>query len=363
MATSVNWETHVITVPKADMPVIQVSPEIREFDVAQFHLDLRTLQASELGADESTTHLHDTERTLSGTVYARFIVILDYTVEFEATGGNYSVACVGANHNIADVQVQNGVGIIVTNSAGLTNVKQAQAMLYNGEVSIDFVNGTPGFTGLKGTPNDPVDNLTDALLIAERINSRTFNLRAGTLTLTQDLTYWTFKGRGLGIVDVNGFDVDGSEFYDLELTGDLGGTGMIESFGCQLRAVTGVQGKHFSTGLYYDAVQDVVLSGNTVFQDSRSYAPGPSVQPGVSMGGLNITAEFRGHMGGLRLKDSTHASSLFSIDAPSASVVLDASCTATGGGVIRGKGNLTRNDSMGLSVNDDGFEVHGGSTG
>jgi hypothetical protein len=118
MAISVNWTSGVITVPKADMPVVQVFPEIREFDVAKFHLDLRTTHATVAGAPYPQTHRHNSVVTLAGINYARLVEILaPYTVEFE--DGQYTVLAFGANHNVGDVKLPNQVSLITNNSSGL----------------------------------------------------------------------------------------------------------------------------------------------------------------------------------------------------------------------------------------------------
>lgn len=119
MAVSIDWATKVITIPKADTTLVDAGPpEIRSYDVDAFRLELNDIQDSEEGIVFDTTHEHTPEKTLSGITYARFVEIINgYTVEFE--NGSYTVQLTGANHNIADVQVQNSVGIVVQNSAGL----------------------------------------------------------------------------------------------------------------------------------------------------------------------------------------------------------------------------------------------------
>ena len=123
MAISVDWtgvETNAyrILVPKADMPIIQASPEIRQLDVDAFRKELKDLEAAAEGMMWPDTHEHGGERTLSGVTYARFVEILGpYVLEFE--DDQYTVSTTGANHNLADVKVANQVGIIVQNSAGL----------------------------------------------------------------------------------------------------------------------------------------------------------------------------------------------------------------------------------------------------
>jgi len=117
VAITVNWATKVIFVPKADMPLISGTKYSLDIDV--FRLALKSLEASEEGMPFVDTHKHVTEITVAGVTYARFIEIINgYTVEFE--DGQYTVIASGANHNVADVVVENQVSLVTQNSAGLT---------------------------------------------------------------------------------------------------------------------------------------------------------------------------------------------------------------------------------------------------
>jgi hypothetical protein len=109
------------------MPVVQVSPEVRQLDLDAFRLTLRQLESTDLGVPFPDTHRHNTEYTISGFTYARAVEIINgYTVEFE--DGFYGVAATGANANVLDVKVANSVsfnsqnsgGLIVTADSGLT---------------------------------------------------------------------------------------------------------------------------------------------------------------------------------------------------------------------------------------------------
>ena len=118
MAVSVNWLTGEITVPRADMPIIQASPEIRELDTTQFWLDLKDLEYSADGMPWTDTQVNFPSYTISGIVYAQaFVIIPPYFVTFE--DGQYGVSLVGTNNNILDVATQNQVRIASNNSAGL----------------------------------------------------------------------------------------------------------------------------------------------------------------------------------------------------------------------------------------------------
>ena len=121
MALSINWSTRVITIPQADLDVVAAG--LYELDVNAFRLALKDIEDSEEGASFPDTHRHNTAVTLSGVTYARtFEIINGYTVTFEYLGTPYSVRCVGANHNLADVKNVNPVSLIVGNSAGLITV-------------------------------------------------------------------------------------------------------------------------------------------------------------------------------------------------------------------------------------------------
>lgn len=125
MAISIDWASGVISVPQADLT--NLGGGVYELDVDAFRLELKDLEDSEAGMAFPTTHNHNTEVTLSGVTYARVVEVLSpYTVEFE--DGSYTVACVGANHNLSDVKVVNSVSLIIGNSAGLIVVTSGSGL-------------------------------------------------------------------------------------------------------------------------------------------------------------------------------------------------------------------------------------------
>ena len=97
MAISINWPTGVISVPKADMTLVQSTPiEIRELNINTFRLTLKDLEDNESGITFLRTHNHNTIVTVGGVTLARVVEIINgYTVTFE--NGSYAVNLVGAN--------------------------------------------------------------------------------------------------------------------------------------------------------------------------------------------------------------------------------------------------------------------------
>jgi hypothetical protein len=127
MAITIDWSTRVISVPKADMTLIQASPEIRELDLDVFRLTLKDIEDSDDGMVNPDTHKHSTETTLGGITYARVIEIINgYTVTFE--DGQYAVNLVGANSNVGDVVNLNQVSVRSANSAGLIVVTSGSGL-------------------------------------------------------------------------------------------------------------------------------------------------------------------------------------------------------------------------------------------
>lgn len=128
MAVTINWATHVISIPKADMTLIQSTPtEIRQLDVDWFRLQLKDIEDNVEGQPFPNTHIHNTAVTLSGITLARVVeIIFPYTITFE--DGQYAVNLIGANNNIADKTNVNQVSIRSSNSAGLTDPNLAAAV-------------------------------------------------------------------------------------------------------------------------------------------------------------------------------------------------------------------------------------------
>lgn len=167
LIASVDWAvTKVITVSRADMPVIQASPEIRQLDVDALRLELKDLEDDVDGRLWPKTHIHNTQIVISGIVYERSLqIIAPYTITLE--DGQYSVATIGANHNIADINNKNQVSLIVNNSAGLTNQAEINAVYkahFHRRVHDDTANTITIFEADGVTPLyvfDADDGLTD----------------------------------------------------------------------------------------------------------------------------------------------------------------------------------------------------------
>lgn len=121
MAISIDYITRIITIPKADLALVQSTPfEIRELDIDAFRLELKDIEDSARGIAFVDTHRHNTAVNVGGVTLARVVEIINgYTVTFE--DGAYAVNLSGANSNIGDVINLNQVQVRSANSAGLVS--------------------------------------------------------------------------------------------------------------------------------------------------------------------------------------------------------------------------------------------------
>ena len=137
MALSVTWGTKIINVLQADLT--PVTGTLYELDTDQFRKDLKNLEDGEDGMPFPDTHTHNTEVTVAGVTYARFIEIINgYSITFE--DAQYSVRLAGSNNNFFDVENgilnQNQVQIIPGNAAGLITVVSGSGVTSQDKIDI-----------------------------------------------------------------------------------------------------------------------------------------------------------------------------------------------------------------------------------
>lgn len=355
MAITINWPTGVISVPKADMTLIQSTPfEIRELDINTFRLALKDLEDDEEGQPWIRTHNHNTTVSVGGVTLARVIEIINgYTITFE--DGNYAVNLIGANSNIADVINLNSVSVRAANSAGLANANESQYASFNGGVWIDVNSATAGTLYPSGTEEFPVNNLAGAIIIAEANGFSVLNFASNyTFGGTVNITGYKLIGRGLQITTLtftSGCVLGGCQIQDAQCTGSL--SGIIGYDHCELASITDEGATPSSSDVIVahcliggTNTWPANYSGTLKILDSWSDAPGFSVS-GLDFGGSTADFILRNYSGGIKLYNITQAVNA-SLDFNSGHVILDSTCT-NGNITIRGVGKVTDN-STGTTV-------------
>lgn len=351
MAISVDPLTDIIYVPKADLTLIQASPEVREIDLNWFRLALRDWEDGEDAIPRPKTHNHSTETTLAGLTYARIIEILaPYTVEFE--DGQYTVNCVGANHNISDVKVANQVSLIVNNAAGLITNTAIEYSSFQGAVHLNTTTSYSGTTFPIGTPQRPVNNIEDALLIASTrgfVKLMIYN----DLDLNDSYVLDGFVIQGISesliltidtIASVNDLTLRNLTIANSVLDGNA------DIRDCLVRDVSYINGYIHNCGI----AGTITLGGNRKSVMADCYTVDQDDPPVVDMNGSGNDLAMPNYSGIVTFINLTNADNELGVGLDAGSVTLDSTITA-GSVIVSGVGLLYDNSTGAAVVNTDGI--------
>ena len=147
-----------------------------------------------------------------------------------------------------------GIQPVTQNQAAL------EAALFNGGVTIDVVNGQAGTGGLIGTLNRPVDNVPDAVVIANaRGLNRLFIIGNITFSTGHNITGLTVEGESAAksLITVDpGAVVNGAEFEECTLQGTLDSNASVHD--------STVRDLSFFEGFLHDcALEGTIVLGGT----------------------------------------------------------------------------------------------------
>lgn len=333
MAISINWLTKVIFVPQSFLTPL--GGNLYELDTNLFRLALKDIEDDE-GIPFLDTHRHNTVVILGGIGYARTIEIINgYTVTFE--DGQYAVNLVGSNNNIADVTNVNQVSIRPNNSAGLIQTREIQYSSFENAVTIDVLNGVAGTTYPTGTPRQPVNNVADALSIAQLYGFRTLHV-VGQITFDtgDDISAYLVLGDNALRTHVTllpGALAEQTEFRELSITGYLDNGAIIRN--CYAYDLNFVNGFLFQTQLSGIIMLGGVSAAN--FMSCYAGLEGVTIDFDGSHD-LNV-GEFYGD---ITLANKT-GPSICNVHVTTANVTLDSSITDGTGIHIEGVGQFTNN--------------------
>lgn len=361
MSISINWLTKVITVPKADLTLVQSTPnEIYELNLNEFRMWLHDEQDSEEGMVNPDIFTHNTEVELGGITFARVLRIINgYTVTFE--NGLYAVNLIGANSNVADVTNVNNVSVRPYNSAGLISSPDIEYTSFNERVTIDVANGVSGTLYPIGTMRKPVNNLVDAKIIAQYRGFETlFVIGNIVFEATDNIDGFTIIGqnpvKSLFTLTA-GLSSVGCEFIDATIDGVLDGNSTIDE--CIVEDLTYIEGIIKNSILR----GTIVLAGDTTTNILNCYdGIAGDDKPIIDMGGSGQGLTIGGYSGELEITNKSGTDKI-SIDLVSGEVVL--SSTIINGEIdIRGIGRLIDNSTGSASVrwnalisNDNYYDV------
>ena len=220
---------------------------------------------------------------------------------------------------------------------------------FDNQVSVDVNNGAAGTTYPLGTPEYPVNNMADAVIIAATHNITTIHIEEDvtifTGTILDGLTIQGSHAIKSDIIVQAGVSTDFTQFTNCNLTGTLDGWVVIRD--SLVDALAGAQGIFHQVALS----GTITLAGiqTSHFLSCYSSVVGYNT-PEIDFGGSGRTAAMRDYNGGIKISNKTGAESI-SIDMNSGHIKLDG--TITQGTIIcRGVGKLT-DTSQGTTIVDD----------
>jgi hypothetical protein len=345
---------YIINVPRLDMlDVTGGGPtEIRQLNIDSFRRDLDDLMDDDIGIVFETTHVHTPPLTVAGVTLARVVEILDpYVVQFENL--TYNVNIVGGNSNISDKTVKNQVGVNTANSAGLQDPFALQFSAFANEVAIKANSGLTGTTFPLGTRSFPVNNLADALFIANERGLNTFRIIGNFTIATTDFSNgFTFKGDNpqTTTITINASsNVTNCEFSDATVQGTLDGSNIIRN--CDLLDVAMFNGTIYECGLGGTVTLGTGSVAEIIDCFSNVAGGGPGLTPTIDCGGAAGTdLLMRDYHGGLTLANCS-AAIVASIDISSGRIIFNSNITA-GDFTVRGICAVTDNSTGAAVIND-----------
>ena len=358
MAITIDWATAVINVNQVDMVLIQSTPSIvYQLDMEDFRLALKDLEDDLEGMPWPVTHSRNAPVVISGANLAQVIEILPpYTVSFEETGTPYRVNVVGANTNIGErVNLGSGeVSVSTSNSAGLQDLNSLQAASFNGGVTIDVNSSFTGTTFPIGTRQSPVNNLSDAISIAENRGLHIIYL-ASSLTINTEDTGdgYEFIGNGATHITLTinpGANFSNSTIRNCTVQGTLDNSNILRE--CNILDLDDINGFIFQCALSGTISLGGTVQSNILQCFSGVAGGGTSQTPTIDYGGSGRDLVIRDYSGGIKITNKTGALDACSIDMSSGQVVIDSTVTA-GEITVRGLCKVTDNSTGTATINTD----------
>ena len=347
MAISIDWSTKVISVPKDYMTLVQSSPtEIRELSINQFRLDLKDLEDNVDGIVNPDTHRHYPAITVGGVELAMVIEIINgYTVTFE--NGQYAVNLTGANSNIGDVVNVNQVSVRSGNSAGLITNSAIEYSSFSGGVWVDTSSEYSGTVWPVGTPRQPVNNLSDALLIASYRGFTVFFI-LGDITLDDSLDFQQYSfyeesPNKSTITVASDAIVDRCEFYECTLTGTLDGN-------CKVKNCVIDDLNYISGYVELCVLQGVIQLGGgatAYFLDCWS-GTDMGTPSAIDLGGSGQTLVMQNFNGYIKWQNKTGVEEA-NVSLNAGRIEIDSTVT-NGSGTVIGVGVVTDNSGAGFTL-------------
>lgn len=219
--------------------------------------------------------------------------------------------------------------------------------LFDNGVTVDVTSSYSGTGTLVGTGRQPVNNIPDAITIAEREGFNRIYIR-GNITLdtgdiVDDYLIIGDNANHTTITVNTGASTTGTEFRECTLTGTLDGGAIVRN--AVIDTLNYVDGIVFQS-MINSTTLTLSGTGTAHFLDCYSGVPGTGT-PTIDFSGSGSALAMRGYKGGIKLTNKTGTDSA-TIDLDSGQIRLDPSAISgiTNGTIVcRGDGKVVNHDT------------------
>lgn len=261
-------------------------------------------------------------------------------IQCSVAGGNL-VAVDSVGNSISPILATAFVQVLKTSSSSATlqELESIQHSSFSGGITIDVLSSYSGTEFPTGTPQQPVNNILDALSIAQlRGLSQFFILGNLTLSDAISLDGFSFIGESQNktlITIDSSANVPNCEFYNSTIQGTLDGSSVLKD--CKILNLNYVDGE----------IENCLLDGTiTLFNDAsliNCFTGGASGQPTINMGSSGANLSIKYFSGDLKITNKSGPENV-NIDLSSGKIILD-NTIINGTVIIRGIGELEDNSS------------------
>ena len=245
----------------------------------------------------------------------------DWQLAFEARLGPDYIQCKVSGGNIVATHVNGSIyptaftQVLITASSSATqaNISAIEFSSFNGGVFVDTGSSHSGTDYPIGTPQEPVNNMVDALLIAESRGFTTFYI-FGDITLDDSLSFvqYTFIGESIVKTEITvegNADVTKCEFYECTLTGVLDGECKIKN--CLAKNINYISG--YIELCLIEGILSIGGGAIAYFMDCWAGQAVAEDPPIIDMGGAGQKLVLQNFNGRLKIQNMTGVNDLVGI--------------------------------------------------
>ena len=290
-----------------------------------------------------------------------FFLVNGWTVRPDDTSGDHELTVSLNLYSDPDTapRFTTVAGVTISNKtsdAAITNIDLLEFSSFQNMVTIDVIGGNPGTAFPRGTPQSPVNNLDDALTIAQNRGLGVLNIIGNfDFNGTQNISGYTIIGESRERTEItvaSSVTISNVEFNNLTIvSGTLDGEAVAKD--CTIINLDYVDG----------VIESCLLEGTITLGfgttahilDSWSGVVGTNT-PIIDMGGSGQSLTLRNYNGGIKIVNKTGPESV-SIDMASGQVKLGADVT-NGNIICRGVGTITEDLSAGATVVDQMLNIN-----